>query len=95
MAFRFRKEGTRPKGLFSWFAVRGESQAARQQERIPAMENEGRLWEAAGRDDAAAGQPFRERFPLGANRAILDGYSRGFWREFDRLRFERGEYDLL
>jgi hypothetical protein len=25
----------------------------------------------------------------------LDLYSKAYWDEFDRLRFERGEYDLL
>jgi hypothetical protein len=27
--------------------------------------------------------------------AAREMYSRAYWREFDRLRFERGDYDLL
>lgn len=49
-------------------------------------------WEAAAREDARAGRPFRSRLVAGQHQ---EAYSRAFWGEFDRLRFERGEYDLL
>lgn len=53
------------------------------------------VWEAAGMEDARAGRQFRNGPPTRNDRVVGEAYSRGFWREFDRLRFERGDYDLL
>lgn len=60
---------------------------------------EAETWMALGRADARAGRAFQgtwtERLNARNQKALAEAYSRGFWSEFDRLRFERGEYDLL
>ena len=57
-------------------------------------------WEAQGRSDAGRGI----FHPPHAYISWADGevrdeaeifYQRGYWREFERLRFARGDYDLL
>ena len=65
----------------------------------PVGEVEGE-WEAQGRIDAGRGifhPPHIYIFwTYGGDRNEADTeYQRGYWREFGRLRFERGEYDLL
>jgi hypothetical protein len=58
------------------------------------------LWEARGRIDAIREvfHPPHERigWPRDVDRQAADtDYLRGYWREFDRSRFRRGDYDLL
>jgi hypothetical protein len=56
-------------------------------------------WMALGRADARAGRAFHgvrlDYRKTGNQKPLAEAYSQGFWSEFDRLRFERGDYDLL
>jgi len=65
----------------------------------PVGEVEGE-WEAQGRIDAGRGIFHPPNiyvcwtYGVARNEADTE-YQRGYWREFGRLRFERGEHDLL
>lgn len=51
------------------------------------------VWEAAGRDEARIGRPFRAT--AGGDCNTHEAYSRGYWKETEQIRFEHGDYDLI